>query len=293
MTKGVRWRALALLASILSAPHVASDVSEAELARLRGKREYAASELQFLHIPKTAGGSIEAMIGRACAPMHAARTIQCFHGSGRGSLPAQAAVSCSPWHVPPRLLAPNPYAAARTWCVVRNPLDRALSSFKMVHAGREDAGAALANDWLRATYSRLMYSPPWEQQLGEPKRSAPWIVDDCHHLPQAAYVWDAAGARTCGRVLRFEALGEEFDRLMASVNVSFAWAKAERMQHHGRSNVTTADLAPRVRALIEHVYLEDFCRLGYPTEFANCTGASGGGGRGPPAASIARVPYRL
>ena len=184
-------------------------------------------------------------------------------------------------------VAPNPYAAARTWCVVRNPLDRALSSFKMVHAGREDAGAALANDWLRATYSRLMYSPPWDEELGEPKRSAPWIADDCHHLPQAAYVWDAAGARTCGRALRFERLGEEFDRLMRSRNVSFAWGRAARVRHHGTTNVTTADLAPRVRALIEHVYLDDFCRLGYPTEFANCTGASGGGAA--PAASRPRA----
>ena len=71
---------------------------------------------------------------------------------------------------------------------------------------------------------------------------------------------------------------------MRSRNVSFAWGRAARVRHHGTTNVTTADLAPRVRALIEHVYLDDFCRLGYPTEFANCTGASGGAAlRDPPA----------
>ncbi len=279
-----RWRLLVLAHVLVATPRVASDASEAELARVRGKREYLASDLQFLHIPKNAGGSIEAMVGKTCAPIRAADAVQCFHAGSRGSLPAKAGVACSAWHVPPRLLRPNPYVAARTWCVVRHPLDRALSSFKMAHAARPDAGAALANEWLLRFYSRLKFSPPWDDELGEPKRSAPWIADDCHHLPQAAYVWDAAGARTCGRALRFERLGEEFDRLMRSRNVSFAWGRAARVRHHGTTNVTTADLAPRVRALIEHVYLDDFCRLGYPTEFANCTGASGGAAlRDPPA----------
>ena len=70
-----RWRLLVLAHVLVATPRVASDASEAELARVRGKREYLASDLQFLHIPKNAGGSIEAMVGKTCAPIRAADTL--------------------------------------------------------------------------------------------------------------------------------------------------------------------------------------------------------------------------
>ena len=123
---------------------------------------------------------------------------------------------------------------------------RALSSFKMVHA-RGDAGAALANDWLRATYSRLMYSPmsaDVSSASGREPGRAPWIVDDCHHLPQAAYVWDAAA-----RALRARAALRGPRRGVRPAHgepcrVSFAWAKVLYAAPR-RVRVTTADLAPR------------------------------------------------
>ena len=59
--------------------------------------------------------------------------------------------------MPPRFLSPDPYRDARTargletFCVVREPLDRALSEFKMVGRKSDEVGsAAEANACVRA-----------------------------------------------------------------------------------------------------------------------------------------------
>merc|ERR1712185_157926 len=104
------------------------------MARKRGERAYKQSSLQWLHIPKNAGGSVELFVG---------------HMSSKGL--HHPAASCSGWHVPPRLLEPNPYVARWTWCVVRHPLDRALSSYKEAK-GKKPGTAAEANEWLRKRF---------------------------------------------------------------------------------------------------------------------------------------------
>ena len=59
--------------------------------------------------------------------------------------------------MPPRFLSPDPYRDPRTargletFCVVREPLDRALSEFKMVGRKSDEVGsAAEANACVRA-----------------------------------------------------------------------------------------------------------------------------------------------
>ena len=87
----------------------------------------AARNLTFLHIPKTAGATIEELGGPA-GPFRK-------HKCGRANVTFKRE-HCDMWHVPPRdLLAGREawYPRDSTFCVVRDPVARLLSEFKFLH----------------------------------------------------------------------------------------------------------------------------------------------------------------
>ena len=82
----------------------------------------------FIHIPKTAGRSIEAAMHRPSL------TLQL--GERKRQLLRPVPKHCPLYHVPPALFEGlNPYTVffhgALTFCVVRHPFSRALSEYKM------------------------------------------------------------------------------------------------------------------------------------------------------------------
>lgn len=153
--------------------------------------------------------------------------------------------------MPPRHLPAGAYAPNATWCVVRDPVDRALSVYKETHVGAALNDSASAGAWLRRTLAGFSGAFPVGRQ--------------CHLVPQVEYVFDAGGGRACGRVLRFETLARDVDALMASVGLAWRWARdfGDRKTHHAPSNLTAASLAPADASLVRRVYRDDGCRLGY------------------------------
>ena len=141
-------------------------------------------------------------------------------------------------HLPPRYLKPNPFDGTQTFCVVRDPLDRMLSEFKMdaddaSHVNRSDratryilqrfnhrqlnataaasAATAPSSSDARTTSPSDARAPP-PPRLGHASAAVPFLytmkrAQDCHLLPASLWVWGADGARaprTCAFVLRFE-----------------------------------------------------------------------------------------
>ena len=156
---------------------------------------------------------------------------------GVSSLPTWCVVS-PPRHLPPRYLKPNPFDGTQAFYVVRDPLDRMLSEFKMdaddaSHVNRSNRGpryilqrfnhrqlnataaasaaTAPSSSDARTTSPSDARAPP-PPRLGHASAAVPFLytmkrAQDYHLMPASLWVWGADGARaprTRAFVLRFE-----------------------------------------------------------------------------------------
>lgn len=255
-------RSILLLLALLPLSHA---------VRTAAQKRYDATGLKHLHIPKTAGGTIETLIGRENNPdkrltrgkrIHYRPFVDdAAHAWPRGYA---ARTTCPYWHVPPRFRRAGAGAPDRTWCVVRDPVDRVLSVFKEQHPkSLNDSRAAVA--WIRSFL---------------PVEGMPFPVGRaCHLVPQTVYVFGGDGERTCGIVLRLERIGEDVDALMRASGLEWRWATdfdiaAQRRTHHAPSNLTAAALPAAARDLVLAAYRDDACRLGYAPRGLDCSGAA-------------------
>lgn len=198
--------------------------------------------LHLLHIPKTAGATLEHLLGRR---------------EERGPNVLKNG-SCVFWHTPPRFLKPNQYKRERTFCVVRDPLDRLLSEFKMKHAH------ALNSSHAAVAFMKSIIS-------SAKKFANPVMVSkNCHLWPQHLYVWDEEGKCTCQHVLRYEKLEKDFDSLMESLGSSFRMKDNPfRQQHHQSSRLTVRDIPADVAKQVRATYSKDMVLLGYGDDHGN------------------------
>lgn len=220
---------------------------------------FDAAGLFFVHIPKNAGRSVEAAL--MGAPDPAARGARRPLGRIGTALSRLAAPALPRTHLMGTLdvalaaqhltyaeveilglLPPERRHPDDTFCVVRDPFDRAVSSVTHTCGPQKDpAGFERALErWLEAEPS-------------DHNRRA-------HRRPQAHYLTDRAGRRAVGHVLRFERLAEEFAALMARRGL------AARLPWHGRSRApgtARALYTARARTLVETAFAEDIDAFGY------------------------------
>jgi hypothetical protein len=125
--------------------------------------------LAFLHIPKNAGTALSTHFGRF-------RVDENFYNK-------TVHRACTPWHLPPRYWVPsNPYAGRKVYCVLRHPVEKVISEFKM----RSKPGELNGPNVLKNLDLFL-------------KRKQYWDTGgiDCHMVPQYVYVWDQNGTSIC------------------------------------------------------------------------------------------------
>lgn len=150
------------------------------------------SNASFIHIPKTGGTTIEALLPRSRAVIHRAKQLK----------PVLPRPRASPWHLPPDVFERvfNETYARPTFCVVRNPHDRMRSCFA----------------W---TLSRTFHTPL--EQLGDVfargRFRVRWTEEFAHRMPQSWFVWADDGRVLCDCVISFDKLASAVHSLKKNV----------------------------------------------------------------------------
>jgi hypothetical protein len=259
------------------------------------------ASLQMIHIPKTGGTTLEDVAYAHGVSWGAYKT----EWNHNGEFPPKTALGkpdtwqpCSPWHIPPAVYRAHGESGAinggrqQTFCVVRDPIDRAISQFTFeaqstngpnVNSSKS-SGKDLkckANSLNRRIHTVLGGAAKDIQRVekefplvGSLKKTATCVecatVADCHWLPQWLYV-----EGTCDHVLRFERLAEDFELLMkrfegttrGTKTLAAAVRNANASLASGCTTLTKHDLDETSRALLSSVYEYDFEMFGYSTEF--------------------------
>lgn len=200
---------------------------------------YPDFNLIFIHIPKTAGGSIEELLLPYKAP---GKRTPFRRIAAKLALPQEARAAYIPghstaaWHR--RVLGPKVFDSARRFAVVRNPYDRLISAYEFIrqnprhHRHARTAGQSFA-DFLKS-----------------------------REMSQMPFLLASDGRMLVEHIVKFEALGPELAALFARLGVPMSLppdGKRNSSDKKDRSHYLT----PEVLALINRACAEDFRRLGY------------------------------
>jgi len=193
--------------------------------------------LEFIHIPKNAGTTIENIADSQNVKWGRFKPEHEEHKSINEFTP-----NCTYWHLPPKHFNRNSlYKKDETFCVLRNPYERMVSEYKYRNKLSEQTPEHL-NAWLR---KMLVFGTYNDGEL------------NCHFLPQCEYLFDSQGERTCDNVLNFENLTKEFNELTSKHGIDIKLNEDTKYNTTEKS-VTVADLDQDVKVLIERIYEKDF-----------------------------------
>lgn len=238
--------------------------------------------IQFLHIPKTGGTTIEdtAWLRKIAWGRKAIYGMAEMPGGN---------LFCSAHHTPLSYLPAarqKRFIDKEVFCVTRHPYDRAVSEYSyLLGQAQERARDSGQQAQTNGTNSNkdLFVHPPCsvealnyflQKQLEKAKQRHRKFISDCHFLPQSEYIWDNTrldhpGERQwCTDVLRMDDLPMAFNNMMAKKGYSMRLTT----EHHNSNkdlcpDLKVSSLNDETITLLNEVYAEDFRRLGYnPTK---------------------------
>jgi len=230
------------------------------------------SHLNFIHIPRAAGTTIESCSKWFSGPESGDRPNW---GTMNGRIKGQKKIpgrreKCYGQHLPPSMFPKesNPYADKNAnFCVVRHPYDRLVSQFGFVDVmskkWKYTCDPKSLNDYLLTSLKDV--------------KAGKLFLGDCHFVPQALFVYGSdpktfatnKNEKWCTHIIKFEHLAPEFNGLMkrSGYGVRLSEAKMSDSRHMGSKEKCRAlgpkDLSPEVRKLADEVYKDDFELLGY------------------------------
>lgn len=191
--------------------------------------------LEFIHIPKNAGTTIENVAdekgikwGRF-KPEHKDKV---------------STTKCTYWHLPPKYFQMNnSYDSDDTFCVIRDPKKRMVSEYAYRHKDMEDKNNKESmNEWLKENLN--------DENVYHGGKN-------CHFVPQYEYIYDDSGQKTCDTVLKFDNLTNEFNELMTENGIDL---KLNDTVRHNKSNfnLTVDDIDEENMKKIFKYYRKDF-----------------------------------
>lgn len=250
-------------------------VNITELATIRTSSGAPPLELHHIHIPKTGGTTISSMLHQHFPHNRSMSLAFMPHGNCTGSSTGddghvpphnknETSVArfndkcaenpgciCSIWHTPPRYISPSLFAGRVLWTVVRHPIDRAISQFKMFFANKGYSNASNPDFYFGQNVfpNHLLTDLTPTKHRPHPKRTP--FYADCHFLPQYEYIWLPPGRSDAGyynsggsssgdgsavgvahdEVARDNAWGRK-DGEVDSLDVSAKATTSSRLSHH-------------------------------------------------------------
>jgi len=245
------------------------------------------SHVEFMHIPKTGGTTIE-NIGFASGLKWGSYRFNNY--SGFDAVAEEDDVWASAYHVPPAKASwpiRQVYSSAeRVFCITRNPYDRLVSEYRykidrrqqrrqkrrerrrrrlrtgqQLLQGRHHIRPRVAGLYKGHDCTAEGLNIFVEKGLSAFMSGRRFMLD-CHLIPQSNYIWEGE-KQWCTDVLRLDGLPWNFNKLMKSFGVN-AQMDGEH-ENPSTCQLTSAALSNKSKSLIQSVYHEDFARLGYST----------------------------
>lgn len=191
------------------------------------------SFLEFIHIPKNAGTTIENIANE--------KNIKWgrFKPSHKNSVLNN---NCNYWHTPPKYFNNKSlYKKDKTFCVIRNPYDRMVSEYKYRNKKKKHTPEDL-NKWLHEKLIPLNYMDGGM---------------NCHFIPQYEYIYDDNDKQVCDHILDFNNLSADFNNMTKKHSINLQLSKS-RKDNKTANSVSVKDLTNDTKELIKSVYYKDF-----------------------------------
>lgn len=216
--------------------------------------------LEFVHITKTGGTAIELNGESSTGIKWGSLNYNTLERTNRdyfqeNELPREFLKSKTmnfvfiPWHTPPHWFKTNPYKDSKTFTVIRNPYERAVSEYYSKwegYDGEDINNPNVMNFWIQ-------------------HRATTFFDNTGHFLPQHYYIYNRQGEKMVDHILRYEWLDAEFSDLMKKYSLNIELSKKENVRT-SLSKLTVADLTQETIDIINDQYSEDFTLLGYPKQ---------------------------
>lgn len=205
-----------------------SQVSESQFVYTPSTKNNSILELDFVHIPKTAGTAIENAANEKGVKWGYLKDIKSIK-------------NCSHHHDPDEIINLN----KTLFTVVRDPYSRMVSNYNCPWVNKDCKNDPKEmNKWIVENLEKLKESP---------------FILDCHLVPQYNYVYNEE-KRRIKHIIKYENLDQEFRDLMELYKLEI---KLEKKQNTKICNLTVDNLYPETKELIYKMYSKDFLAFGY------------------------------
>ena len=242
------------------------------------KRTNNTKPLVFLHIPKTAGSTIEkwgSMNGYSwgyCLFRTLNHADHCPFNPKFEELNLNGLPHDPFWHRPIQRLPAKLqglYSNSTIFTIVRNPFEKIVSEYyykRTLKPRSKENEKDKFNRWIIQSLKQFSgciqrggSSEPKHLSLkpDDIKNKSCYFHNGGHLIPQYDYIFDENGKKMVDHILRFENFTAEFLELVRDINFT-ADTDIRLRERKDSSKLTVEDLSPRAKGFIRNVYKRDF-----------------------------------